>query len=105
MIKMNSTQPIYPKINYNLIVSYDLDNNIIFYQSRTVIPTERLPKYLSKIGGEKSLFNVNKVDPDIDSLFIYNGIHRNEIKTREELPTLLKKYNVKTNFFQKELKW
>ena len=42
---------------------------------------------------------------NIDSLFIYNGIHRNEIKTREELPTLLKKYNVKTNFFQKELKW
>ena len=52
---------------------YDLDNNIIFYQSRTVIPTERLPKYLSKIGGEKSLFNVNKVDPDIDSLFIFEG--------------------------------
>ena len=42
---------------------------------------------------------------NIDSLFIYNGIHRNEIKTKEKLPTLLKKYNVKTNFFQKELKW
>ena len=28
---------------------YDLDNNIIFYQSRTIIPSEKLPKYLSKI--------------------------------------------------------
>ena len=42
---------------------------------------------------------------NIDSLFVYNGVHKNEIKTKEELPTLLKRYNVKTNFFQKELKW
>ena len=41
----------------------------------------------------------------VDSLFIYNGIHKNEIKSIEELPALLKRYNVKTNFFQKELKW
>ena len=42
---------------------------------------------------------------NIDSLFIYNGVHRNEIKNDEDLPALLKRYNVKTNFFQKELKW
>jgi len=42
---------------------------------------------------------------NIDSLFIYNGIHKNEIKTKEELLTLLKKHDVKTNFFQKELEW
>ena len=42
---------------------------------------------------------------NIDSLFIYNGVHRNEIKNHKELSDLLKKYNVKTNFFQKELKW
>jgi len=42
---------------------------------------------------------------NIDSLFVYNGVHRNEIKTIEDLPALLKKYNVETNFFQKELKW
>ena len=41
----------------------------------------------------------------IDSLFIYNGVHRKEIKNSEDLPALLKRYNVKTNFFQKELKW
>jgi ribonucleotide monophosphatase NagD (HAD superfamily) len=42
---------------------------------------------------------------NIDSLFIYNGVHRNEIKNDEDIPALLKRYNVKTNFFQKELKW
>ena len=42
---------------------------------------------------------------NIDSLFIYNGVHRNEIKNYKDLPALLKRYNVKTNFFQKELKW
>ena len=42
---------------------------------------------------------------NIDSLFVYSGVHRNEIKNIDDLPALLKKYNVKTNFFQKELKW
>ena len=42
---------------------------------------------------------------NIDSLFIYNGVHKNEIQNNKELPALLKKYNVKTNFFQKELEW
>ena len=42
---------------------------------------------------------------NIDSLFIYNGVHKNEIKGNEDLSALLKKYNVKTNFLQKELKW
>ena len=41
----------------------------------------------------------------IDSLFIYSGIHKNEIKNKTELLTLTEKYNVKSNFFQKELKW
>ena len=42
---------------------------------------------------------------NIDSLFIYNGVHRNEIKNDKGLPALLKRYNVKTKYFQKELKW
>ncbi len=41
----------------------------------------------------------------IDSLFIHSGIHRNEFKTDKELLELLKRYNVQTNYFQKELKW
>tara|TARA_B100000575_G_scaffold292368_1_gene300522 strand:+ start:1325 stop:2059 length:735 start_codon:yes stop_codon:yes gene_type:complete len=41
----------------------------------------------------------------IDSLFIYSGVHKNEIKNDTELPNLFEKYNVKSNFLQKELKW
>jgi len=42
---------------------------------------------------------------NIDCLFISNGVHRDEYNDLSELDTLLKKYNVKANFFQKELKW
>ena len=59
--------------NRLIIPFYDLDNKIVFYQSRTVFKSEKLPKYLSKVGGEKSLFNVNQVDPDLDSMFIFEG--------------------------------
>ena len=42
---------------------------------------------------------------NIDSIFITNGVHREEIKDITKLDTLLIKYKVKTNFFQKELTW
>ena len=42
---------------------------------------------------------------NIDCLFIFNGIHKNEFKDENDLLKLFKKYNVKLNFFQKELKW
>ena len=42
---------------------------------------------------------------NIDSIFITDGVHREEIKDITKLDTLLIKYKVKTNFFQKELTW
>ena len=36
----------------------------------------------------------------IDCLFITDGVHRDEYKNVSELDTLLKKYNVKANFFR-----
>ena len=42
---------------------------------------------------------------NIDSLFIYSGVHRNEFKTDKELLSLLTKYDVRANYFQKELQW
>jgi ribonucleotide monophosphatase NagD (HAD superfamily) len=48
----------------------------------------------------KGANNLNK-----DSLFISNGVHRNEFNENSELQALLKKYQVKTNYYQKELKW
>jgi HAD superfamily hydrolase (TIGR01459 family) len=42
---------------------------------------------------------------NVDCLFISEGVHRDEFKDISELDKLLKKYKVKANFFQRELKW
>mgnify|MGYP003122819835 FL=1 len=53
---------------------YDIDGKIVFYQTRTLIEgKDNLPKYLSKIGSDKSLFNINNVASDIDKIFIAEG--------------------------------
>jgi len=48
----------------------------------------------------KGANNLNK-----DCLFISDGVHRSEFHNENELPKLFKKYEVKVNFYQKELKW
>ena len=40
-----------------------------------------------------------------DSLFILEGVHKNEIKEIDNLSNILKKYNVETNFIQEKLFW
>ena len=40
-----------------------------------------------------------------DCVYISEGVHRKEYKNDSELEMLLKKYNVKANFYQKQLKW
>ena len=40
-----------------------------------------------------------------DSLFILNGIHKNEIHDVDNLSNILKKYGVETNFIQEQLNW
>ena len=40
-----------------------------------------------------------------DSLFITDGIHKNEIKESDNLSNILKRYNVETNFIQEKLHW
>ena len=42
---------------------------------------------------------------NIDCIFISEGVHRDEFKDISELDNLLKKYKVRANFFQRELKW
>ncbi len=42
---------------------------------------------------------------NFDNLFIYNGVHRKEIKDQNDILKIIKEYNVKINYFQKELKW
>ena len=42
---------------------------------------------------------------NLDSLFVIDGVHRSEFKNEDELGELLKKYKVKTKYFQKSLIW
>ena len=41
----------------------------------------------------------------IDCIFISEGVHRKEFSNFSELNKLLENYDVKANFFQKELQW
>jgi hypothetical protein len=60
--------------NRLVIPFYDETNQIVFYQSRTVIPAEwNAPKYLSKSNGDRTLFNINKIDLSLDKIFITEG--------------------------------
>ncbi len=52
---------------------YDEQNNICFYQSRQIYPSKKQPKYLGKVNGDRSLFNLNKITPEIDYIFIFEG--------------------------------
>lgn len=65
------------KVHKNRIVIpfYDEKKNIIFYQSRLIYDKDVkfYPKYLSKINGEKSLYNINKITPDIEFIFVFEG--------------------------------
>ena len=42
---------------------------------------------------------------NIDCIFITDGVHREEFKDTSELESLLEKYKVKANFYQKEFRW
>ena len=42
---------------------------------------------------------------NIDSIFISDGVHRDEFKNQNELQGLLKKYKVESNYFQTEFTW
>ncbi len=41
----------------------------------------------------------------IDSLFIYHGVHRDEIKNENDILKVIKNYKVFINYFQFELNW
>lgn len=61
--------------NRLIIPFYNENKDIIFYQSRAIFSQDLkfYPKYLSKINGEKSLFNIHKVSSKNDYIFIFEG--------------------------------
>lgn len=57
--------------NRLVIPFYDLTDNIIFYQTRSV--SDENPKYLSKINSDRSLFNINNISSTLNKIFIFEG--------------------------------
>lgn len=55
---------------------YNLEKNskIVFYQSRAIYrEDEEIAKYLSKSNSDKFIFNLDRVSPDIDYIFLQEG--------------------------------
>jgi len=50
---------------------YDTDKKIVFYQTRSLDDTE--PRYLNKIGCDKTLFGIERIDPMLDYIFLFEG--------------------------------
>lgn len=65
------------KVHANRLILpfYNEVGDVVFYQSRGVLDTDiaSRPKYISKIGGDKTLFNIDKITNDFDSIFIFEG--------------------------------
>jgi hypothetical protein len=50
---------------------YDIDKKITFYQTRALDGSE--PRYLNKIGADKTIFGIDRIDPDIPYIFLFEG--------------------------------
>lgn len=65
------------KIHKNrlIIPFYNENGKIEYYQSRTILEADELcrPRYLSKVGCEKTIFNINNIDSNNDVIFIFEG--------------------------------
>lgn len=61
--------------NRIIIPFFDENNEIVYYQSRGILPDDlkNKPKYLSKLGGEKSIFGINNINNNIDNVYIFEG--------------------------------
>lgn len=61
--------------NRLILPFYDENNDIIFYQSRGLTKKDlyERPKYLSKVGAERSLYGIQNINPDLDYVFIFEG--------------------------------
>lgn len=82
---------------------YDSDGKIRFFQTRAIYKQdEKFGKYLSKTNADKTVFGLNKVKPDldfmfcfegpIDSMFVQNGISMGGLHVSDVQTGLLNKY-------------
>ena len=56
-----------------VIPFYNRDNKISYYQTRSILPNDTRPKYLSKLNTQKSLYGIDSIDSSADNIFIFEG--------------------------------
>lgn len=57
-----------------LIIPFkSVEGKILFYQSRKILDNDEKPSYISKTGGDKSVCGIDRVNPDKDCVFIFEG--------------------------------
>ena len=65
------------KVHKNRLILpfYNENDDIIFYQSRGLTKKDlyERPKYLSKVGAERSLYGVHNIDHNLDNVFVFEG--------------------------------
>lgn len=62
------------KVHTNrLIIPFYFNGKPVFYQSRTVMLDDTRPKYLSRVGAEKSLYGIDNIDTNLDYIFLIEG--------------------------------
>ena len=65
------------KVHSNrLIIPFaDTGGRIVHYQTRTILKADEKirPRYMSKQGSEKTLFNFDKIDANMDNIFVFEG--------------------------------
>lgn len=65
------------KVHHNrLIIPFaDTGGKIAHYQSRTILKADEKnrPRYMSKQGSEKTLFNFDKINTNVDTIFVFEG--------------------------------
>lgn len=57
--------------NRLIIPYFDNRNKITFYQSRSLDGSE--PRYLNKLGEDKTCFGIDKINSDLDYVFLFEG--------------------------------
>jgi len=56
-----------------IIIPFYDNTDIVFYQSRKILVKDKKPKYLSKIGADKTIFNFDNINSSLDYIFIFEG--------------------------------
>lgn len=58
-----------------IIIPFYKDNNINFYQSRKLEQNKKdtKPKYLSKVGADRTIFNFDNIQQELEYIFIFEG--------------------------------